>query len=194
MEATGSKHTDLTDIQLVALAKDDDQTAFFSLLQRYKDALLAHVLKFVPVVADAEDICQRSFEKAFVNIARYNSAYAFSTWLYNIARNEAIDHIRRSKTSISAISISDDASAIDVLTLDTPEEQIIVDQAVNQLNECIGKLQDNYKVVAQLRFVKDYSYEDIAEELSIPIGTVKTRINRARRALVEMLEENKRNL
>ena len=159
-------------------------------MRRYKDALLSHVLKFVPVVADAEDICQRSFEKAFVNIDKYNSAYAFSTWLYNIARNEAIDHIRRTRTSIPAVSISDDSSAVEIQSKETPEEQIIVDQAVDQMKESIGRLSENYRTVAELRFIRDYSYEDIAEELDIPIGTVKTRINRARKALMEMLEAN----
>jgi len=190
MASTGSKHTDLSDLQLVALAMSNDQSAFFSLLQRYKDALLSHVLKYVPLMADAEDICQRSFEKAFINIAKYDSTYAFSTWLYNIAKNQAIDHIRRSRSSLSAISISDDNTSVELLTLDTPEEQFIVDQAVNKLNECILQLSDRYRVVAELRFIKDYSYEDIAEELEMPMGTVKTRINRARKALVEMLEIN----
>lgn len=188
MASIGSKRTDLTDLQLVELAMNGDQSAFFSLLKRYKDALTSHVLKYVPVAADAEDICQRSFEKAFVNIAKFNSAYAFSTWLYNIARNEAIDHIRRSKSSISSISISDDNTSMELLTLDTPEEQFIVEQAVNKLNECILKLSDKYRTVAELRFIKDYSYDDISEELDMPIGTVKTRINRARKALVGMLE------
>lgn len=188
MASIGLKRTDLTDLQLVERAMGGDQSAFFSLLQRYKDALNAHVLKYVPVAADAEDICQRSFEKAFVNIAKFNSTYAFSTWLYNIARNEAIDHIRRSKSSISSISISDDNTSVELLTLDTPEEQFIVDQAVNKLNECVSKLSDRYRTVAELRFIKDYSYEDISEELDMPMGTVKTRINRARKALVGMLE------
>jgi len=190
MDSPGSKHTDLTDIQLISLALDDDQSAFFSLLQRYKDALLTHVLKYVPVVADAEDICQRSFEKAFVNIGKYNSAYAFSTWLYNIARNESIDHIRRTKASISSVSISDESNKIEILCPDTPEEQFIVDQALDQLDDCISKLSPTYREVAQLRFVMDYSYESIAEKLGVPIGTVKTRINRSRKMLIEMLEAN----
>ena len=188
MGKTGGKHTRHEDSQLVELALQQDQSAFKKLLEKYHGPLMAHVLKFVSVTEDAEDICQRSFEKAFMNIDRYNSRYAFSTWLYNIAQNEAIDHLRRSKAAINSVPISTEREALDVLSGTTPEEEFIIDQAVGELISGIQGLPDNYRKVAELRFIKDYAYEDIAEELQLPLGTVKTRINRARKMLEKIVE------
>ncbi|MBR4660093.1 MAG: sigma-70 family RNA polymerase sigma factor [Bacteroidales bacterium] len=189
MEKTGSKPTDLTDQQLVEMAAKGDQRAFSLLLVRYKDALLRFVLNIVPVLVDAEDICQKSFGKAFMNIDRYNPAYAFSTWLYNIARNESIDHLRRNQDSIGAVSITDDPKVLDISVSGTPEEQVIVDQAVARIVREIGQLPELYREVAELRFIKDYAYEDISSETGLALGTVKTRIRRARAMLVKTLEK-----
>ena len=188
MARTGEKHTKLDDLALVEMALQRDQGAFSLLLEKYRSALMTHVLKYVSVVEDAEDICQRSFEKAFMNIDRYNSQYAFSTWLYNIAQNEAIDHLRRSRTSINSVSISTEREALDVLSGSTPEDEFIIDQAVKQLMQGIRDLPAGYRQVAELRFIKDYAYEDIARELGLPLGTVKTRINRARKLLEKLVE------
>ena len=125
-----------------------------------------------------------------MNISRYNPGYAFSTWLYSIAQNEAIDHLRRTRTTLSPIPLADDPKVLEISVPDTPEEQVIVDQAVVRIITLIGQLPDNYRRVAELRFIKDYAYEDIAEALSLPLGTVKTRISRARALLVRQLEES----
>ena len=188
MAKTGEKRTKLEDIALVELALQRDQGAFALLLEKYRGSLMAHILKYVSVVEDAEDICQRSFEKAFMNIDRYNSQYAFSTWLYNIAQNEAIDHLRRSRASINSVPISEERDALDVMAASTPEEELIIDQAVSELISGIQHLPDSYRQVAELRFIKDYAYEDIAQELGLPLGTVKTRISRARKLLVKLVE------
>ena len=188
MARTGEKHTKLEDRALVELALQRDQGAFALLLEKYRSALMTHILKYVSVVEDAEDICQRSFEKAFMNIDRYNPRYAFSTWLYNIAQNEAIDHLRRSRASINSVPISSEREALEVLSGSTPEEEFIIDQAVSDLMGSIRNLPESYRQVAELRFIKDYAYEDIARELALPLGTVKTRINRARKLLEKMIE------
>ena len=188
MARTGEKHTKLEDRALVELALQRDQGAFALLLEKYRSALMTHILKYVTVVEDAEDICQRSFEKAFMNIDRYNPRYAFSTWLYNIAQNEAIDHLRRSRASINSVPISSEREALEVLSGSTPEEEFIIDQAVSDLMGSIRNLPESYRQVAELRFIKDYAYEDIARELALPLGTVKTRINRARKMLEKMIE------
>jgi len=183
MARTGKKHTELTDRELVNLALQNDQAAFASLLAKYRNALMRHIMKYVTVTEDVEDICQRSFEKAFVRIDRYDPKYAFSTWLYNIAQNEAIDHLRRMKSNIASVSISSDNEAMNVLSGITPEEEVIIDQAVSKMIMQIKSLPEGYREVAELRFIKDYAYEDISVELDIPIGTVKTRLNRARKML-----------
>ena len=188
MARTGEKHTRLEDLALVELALQRDQGAFALLLEKYRSALMSHILKYVTVVEDAEDICQRSFEKAFMNIERYNPQYAFSTWLYNIAQNEAIDHLRRSRASINSVPISLEREALDVLSGSTPEEEFIIDQAVSELISGIQSLPESYRQVAELRFIKDYAYEDIARELQLPLGTVKTRISRSRKLLEKIVE------
>lgn len=188
MAKTGEKPTKLEDIALVELALQRDQGAFALLLEKYRGSLMTHILKYVNVVEDAEDICQRSFEKAFMNIDRYNSQYAFSTWLYNIAQNEAIDHLRRSRASINSVPISEERDALDVMAATTPEEELIIDQAVSELISGIQRLPESYRQVAELRFIKDYAYEDIARELGLPLGTVKTRISRARKQLEKIVE------
>ena len=188
MAKTGEKPTKLEDIALVELALQRDQGAFALLLEKYRCSLMTHILKYVTVVEDAEDICQRSFEKAFMNIDKYNSQYAFSTWLYNIAQNEAIDHLRRSRASINSVPISEERDALDVMAATTPEEELIIDQAVSELISGIQRLPESYRQVAELRFIKDYAYEDIARELGLPLGTVKTRISRARKQLEKIVE------
>ena len=188
MAKTGEKPTKLEDLALVELALKRDQGAFALLLEKYRGSLMAHILKYVSVVEDAEDICQRSFEKAFMNIDRYNSQYAFSTWLYNIAQNEAIDHLRRSRAAINSVPITEDMEAMDVQDATTPEEEFIIDQAVRELISGIQNLPESYRQVAELRFIKDYAYEDIACALGLPLGTVKTRISRARKILEKIVK------
>lgn len=190
MAKTGSKLTNLTDKQLVELAWGGDQAPFFVLLEKYRESLISHILKFVPSVEDAEDISQRSFEKAFTNIDKYDPKFAFSTWLYNIAGNVAKDHIRKHKASQSSIPIVEDAIVMNITTDDTPEEKVIVDQAVAEVMAAIQSLPQSYLKVAELRFIKGYAYEEIAAELNIPLGTVKTKLNRARGILAQTLEIN----
>jgi len=187
MAKTGEKHTKLEDNALVELALQRDQGAFAQLLEKYRSSLMAHILKYVSVVEDAEDICQRSFEKAFMNIERYNPQYAFSTWLYNIAQNEAIDHLRRSRATINSVPISSEREALEVMAGSSPEEDFIIVQAVRELVESIQNLPEGYRQVAELRFIKDFAYEDIARTLNLPLGTVKTRINRSRKLLEKMV-------
>ena len=185
MEKTGSKRTNLTDRELIAQATSGDQAALTRLLDRYRGPLIAHLMNYVKVVEDAEDICQKSFLKVYMNIGRYDPSYAFSTWLYNIARNEAVDHLRRKSNSIAPLLVEQEGDAAEVAGADNPEEQIILDQAIAKSLEDIASLPETYREVAELRFLRDLSYEDIAQMLSLPMGTVKTRIRRARKLLME---------
>ena len=169
------------------LALQRDQGAFAQLLEKYRSSLMTHILKYVSVVEAAADICQSSFEKAFMNIERYNPQYAFSTWLYNIAQNEAIDHLRRSRATINSVPISSEREALEVMAGSSPEEDFIIVQAVRELVESIQNLPEGYRQVAELRFIKDFAYEDIARTLNLPLGTVKTRINRSRKLLEKMV-------
>ncbi len=187
MEKTGSKLINLSDKQLIQLALIKDQQAFAMLLNKYKSSLLAFISQYIPNREDAEDVCQRSFEKAFMNINKFNTQYAFSTWLFHIAQNEAIDHIRRVKQSTTSIDTINESEILNISSDEDPEEKVIIDQVVSNIISSIMSLPIGYRAVAELRFIKDYAYEDIAEELNMPIGTVKTKLNRARKMLNEMV-------
>lgn len=176
----------MDDRKLVAMAIDKQQAAFTQLLEKYRNALMSYIQSFVPGLEDAEDICQKSFTKAFLNIEKYNPQYAFSTWLYNIAQNEAIDHIRRDKRAIVPMPI-EESETLEGPHGVSPEDQVIMDQGVATLTASILALPDIYRTVAEMRFIKDYSYEFIAKEINVPLGTVKTRINRARKMLEKVV-------
>ena len=96
--------------------------------------------------------------------------------------------MRRSRATINSVPISSEREALEVLSGSTPEEDYIVVQAVRELIESIRNLPESYRQVAELRFIKDYAYEDIARELQLPLGTVKTRINRSRKLLEKIVE------
>lgn len=179
----------MTDKELAYSALHSDRDAFSLLLDKYREPLLAFVLKYVAIREDAEDICQKSFEKAYLNLARYDPEYAFSTWLYSIAHNEAIDHLRKFKNSINAVSTTTSPDVINTVFSDTPEDTVIIAQSVSEIIDHIHNLPEGYRRVAELRFIKDYAYEDIAAELNIPVGTVKTKLSRARKILVECVKD-----
>lgn len=186
MAKIGSKHSNSDDYALVIAARDGDQKAFAALYDKYRSSLLAFLLKYVSITEDAEDICQRSFEKAFMNIGKYNPQYAFSTWLYIIAQNEAIDHIRKARNALRSVSLSGDEADLRGASMTySPEEIVILKQDMDHFTERILQLPEIYRDVAKLRFLRDYAYEEIANELNITLGAVKTRINRAKKILRE---------
>lgn len=164
---------------------NNDKETFALLMERYREQVISFILKYVNVREDAEDICQRSFEKAFFNISLYDEKYAFSTWIYTIARNEAIDHLRKNKASVNAVSLTTAPEMLNAVFSDTPENKVISEQSVAEMIDKIRNLPEGYRRVAELRFIKDFAYEDIAAELGLPLGTVKTKINRARKMLTQ---------
>ena len=159
MEKTGSKLTNLTDEELVSLALEQNQ----------------------------------SFQKAFSQIGTYNPAYRFSTWLYRIARNTAFDHIGRKdreKSNLPTTSISEQLAEMNEIpaTMHNPEDEIINQQEYDKWIANIDKLKDDYRIVAKMNLIDNFGYKEIADELEIPINTVKTRIRRAKAQLMKMME------
>ncbi len=187
------------DFELVKQARLGDQKAFADLMGFYKDPLFFMLLKMVNNRSDAEDLAIEAFGKAFKNIDNYTPNYAFSTWLFKIASNNCIDFLRRKKTNHKHISIDgaspESLDGIDsTLTLQSnapdPEENIIIQQKEKLLQTVISKLNPRYRKLIELRYFKDYSYFEIAEELNIPVGTVKARLFRSRNLLLNTLKEN----
>jgi RNA polymerase sigma-70 factor (ECF subfamily) len=175
------------DLLLVELAKNGNEKAFSSLLNRYRDSIYFMLLKMVSNTSDAEDLTIEAFGKAFRNIDSFTPDFAFSTWLFKIATNNCIDFIRKKQVSPATIDhIQDDLENLTVniqSDLPDPEETLINDQKVAVLRDIVNQLKPRYRNLIELRYYKEYSYEEIASELKLPIGTVKAQLYRAKSLL-----------
>ncbi|MBA7545343.1 ECF RNA polymerase sigma factor SigW [subsurface metagenome] len=181
------------DFRLVQLAREGDQKAYAELLGRYRDAIYYMLLKMVNNPSDAEDLTIEAFGKAFKNIEQYTPHFAFSTWLFKIASNNCIDFIRKKRGSHISIDQGQEeqdtvSDSIQASTLD-PEENLIKQQKVILTRTIVTKLKPRYRRLIELRYFKEYSYEEIAEELDLPIGTVKAQLFRARELLYNILKK-----
>lgn len=193
MERTGLKLTELTDKELVDLALEQNQAAFIVLYTRYIAGVKSHISRYISLTEDKEDVALESFQKAFSQIASYNPEYKFSTWLYTIARNTALDHISRKdreKSNMPTTSISETISELNDIpaAMHNPEEDIINQQEYDKWLANIEKLKDDYRTVAKMNLIDHFGYKEIAEELDLPINTVKTKIRRAKATLLKMME------
>ena len=194
MAETGSKHTEKTDLELIRMALDapEAEAAFFHLYARYHAGVTAHIAKYVSNSDEIEDICMESFEKAFKQLATYRSENRFSTWIFRIARNTAFDHMSREKVRGQKIETTpidySDLDPVDVPSdSDSPEEAVISSQDHENFLACLEGLPSLYRDVAKMCFIDNLGYKEIAEQSGLPMGTVKTRIRRAKNIVVQMM-------
>ena len=193
MATTGSKLINLSDTELVSLALEQNQAAFIVLYTRYNAGVRNHISRYISQKEDVEDICLESFQKAFSQIASFNSEYKFSTWLYRIARNTAFDYLSkhdRQKNNMPTTSINEDLAELKELpaTMHNPEEDIIKQQEYDKWLTNIEKLKEDYKMVAKMNLIDNFGYKEIADALDMPINTVKTKIRRAKAQLLKMMD------
>lgn len=186
------------DLILVEQARGGSEKAFASLLNRYRDSIYYMLLKMVNNSSDAEDLTIEAFGKAFRNIDSYTPNFAFSTWLFKIATNNCIDFIRKKQSSPSIIDHGqmDDMDNYTInIQSDTPdpEEALIIRQRVANLRDVVSQLKPRYRNLIELRYFKEYSYEEISDELSLPIGTVKAQLFRAKTLLYNILNKTERH-
>lgn len=185
------------DLRLVEAARKGDQKAYAELMDRYRDSVYYMLIKMVGNSSDAEDLTIEAFGKAFRNINNYVPTFAFSTWLFRIATNNCIDFIRKKKSTISSIDHRNEhqESITAQLPADTPdpEEEMIIKQKSDQLKQVIKLLRPQYRTLIELRFFKEYSYDEIAKELGIPLGTVKAQIYRAKELLFNILNKSSKS-
>ena len=179
------------DLLLVELAKNGNEKAFSSLLNRYRDSLYFMLLKMVNNASDAEDLTIEAFGKAFRSLDSFTPDYAFSTWLFKIATNNCIDFIRKKQISPAPIDqLQEDLEHITVSLqsdMPDPEETLINDQKIAVLRDIVNQLKPRYRNLIELRYYKEYSYEEISSELKLPIGTVKAQLFRAKTLLYNIL-------
>jgi RNA polymerase sigma factor (sigma-70 family) len=188
MEVTnGLSEKAKNDLLLVEKARAGSELAFASLMNRYRDSIYYMLLKMVNNPSDAEDLTIEAFGKAFRNLDSFTPDFAFSTWLFKIATNNCIDFIRKKQISPSPLDQWQDD--IDNLTvniqsdLPDPEESLINDQKIAVLRGIVNQLKPRYRTLIELRYYKEYSYEEISSELNLPIGTVKAQLYRAKSLL-----------
>jgi RNA polymerase sigma-70 factor (ECF subfamily) len=191
----------LKDYQLVRNAIDTgDQKAYAELMSRYKDSIYFMLLKMVNNRDDADDLTIEAFGKAFKNIKQYTPDYAFSTWLFKIATNNCIDFIRKKRKQTFSIDKGLETDDGGELTIDIrssqpdPEENLMKKQKVLMMRDVVERLKPRYKKLVELRYFQERSYEEIAEELNLPLGTVKAQLFRAREFLYQIMKNSEHKL
>ena len=185
------------DFELVQKALKGDEKAFARLLARYKDAIYFMLLKMVNNRSDAEDLTLEAFGKAFKNLHQYSPTYAFSTWLFKIASNNCIDFLRKKKGTFVSIENNEQNDTAEQIKIPSkepnPEEKLIRMQKAILLRKVVRRLKPRYQTLVELRYFREFSYEEIAKELNLPLGTVKAQLFRAREMLFKMIESTEMN-
>lgn len=189
-----SKQNRKEDHELVRQALDGNQGAFARLRDKYWGSLNAMLFKMVRNQLDAEDLTQEAFIKAFASLKSFNFQYAFSTWLYKIASNNCIDYLRkrRLKTVSYDEPVKTNKGEMEMQLPDTssplPDAPLTAQERTKILKQAIDDLPEKYRVVIDLRHNQEMEYQDIAEELGLPLGTVKAHLFRARARLLKALQ------
>ncbi|MBD0321698.1 MAG: sigma-70 family RNA polymerase sigma factor [Gemmatimonadetes bacterium] len=189
--------TSVSDHELVTRAQQGSEKAYRELLGRFQRPVFSIIYRMIRDREQAEDLAQETFVRVFNNIDRYDPRYKFSSWIFKIATNLTIDHIRRkeldtvsidgSRNAVTAEQI--EATSITIASPDeNPEELLEAKELGEEIETAIGKLRPEYRAAILLRHVDGREYQEIAEILSLPLGTVKTYIHRGRNELREQLQ------
>lgn len=185
------------DLRLVERALNGDQLAYAKLMEMYRESIYFMMLKMVRVDDDAEDLTLEAFGKAFNRLHQYSPSYAFSTWLFKIASNNAIDFIRKKRikvTSMDAAYMNADGEAVGIdLQSDEkdPEEVAMHGEKVVMMREVVQRLKPRYRDLIEKRYFEELSYEEISVDMDLPLGTVKAQLFRARAFLADMIQNTK---
>ena len=186
----------LDDRALVKLVVEGDSRAFEPLFLRHKDTIYAMLVKRATNSDDVEDLLQEAFMKAFVNINRYNPNYDFGAWICTIAKNTFVDFNRSRRNKAlnpeNNLPLEGRCTTNAQAVSPTPEESIINAQQRAQIERYIATLPEDYRELFVLRFIEEYTYEEIAEALQMKLGTVKTRIFRVRAMMCKKITDGEK--
>ena len=189
-----ASQSSLEDDKWVQLAVKGDEKAYAELSNKYQKPLYFHIRKMIRETDYVEDLVQDIFMKAFKNLKNYKNDYAFSTWLYRIATNHTIDYLRKKKLhtfSINTDSSDEDQAPIQLEDEDShTDEPMIRRQRKNKVHEAIDQLPEKYRRIILKRHIEEKSYQEISEEMDIPLGTVKAHIFRARELLYKYMKDS----
>jgi RNA polymerase sigma factor (sigma-70 family) len=196
MKEEKAKLKKLSDIELVKQALNGNDSAYTELMNRYKKKVEIIVSRLVK--KEVEDLVQEIFTKAFTSLSTFKSEFSFSTWLYKIATNHCIDHIRKRKISTYSLDeeleLEEDTVHREIPDWSkTPDYELLRKEKNEIIHQAINSLPEHYRKVIILRHFEDKSYEEIAKELKLPIGTVKIHLFRARELLYKKLKDKLRH-
>lgn len=183
----------LTDTEVVDLVLAGDRDAFSMLVERYQKGLVNYIFHMARNYEEALELTQEVFLKVYTSLDKFDRQYKFSTWLYKIASNHTIDHLRRQKmecTSIEATQEDEDRPDLPLESHEqSPHEALQMKVILSQTWDAIQRLPESYRELIVLRHFNFRSYEEMAKITGLPVGTVKNRIFRARQILMEELKD-----
>jgi RNA polymerase sigma-70 factor (ECF subfamily) len=174
--------------QLISAALAGDSASFGVLVTRYQSRLFNCVLGVIADTEEAEDVVQESFVQAYLKLDSFQQNSRFFTWLYRIAFNNALSRRRRRKSAASLDQAREAGVAEPISRFDAPDHAILQSENVRRIRVAMAKLSEDHRIILELREMQEMAYEDIAEYLVISIGTVRSRLSRARNALKLELE------
>ena len=179
-----------SDKELILRFQQGDELAYVELVNRYRDRLMNFVFRFVGSFEEAEDIVQDTFVKLYQKKDYYRPISEFSTWIFTIASNLAKTELRkRKRRKVSYLSqIGIEEKDFDIPVEDTTDEETVGEYTESQIQDAIQSLQLHFRTALILRDIEELSYEEISKILDVPLGTIKSRINRARLQLQEKLK------
>jgi RNA polymerase sigma-70 factor (ECF subfamily) len=176
------------DAHLVEASRNGDRDAFGELVLRYQDRLYHTVVHVVGSAEDALDVVQESFVQAYLKLESFRGNSAFYTWLYRIAMNRAISRRRRAKPTLSVEQTREVSGSEPIDQGDAPEARLMRAEQADQVHEALAALSEEHRTILVLREMEGCCYDSIAEILELPVGTVRSRLHRARLQLKAELE------
>jgi len=181
-----------SDEKLILRFQEGDINAYNELVKRYKDRLLNFVLRYFNNVEQAEDVVQDTLIKLYTHASYYKNVAKFSTWIFTIAKNNALTELRKNKRKRTDSLWTDDGQVIDINSKEESLDSKVQNEiAIDQLNKFLDEIPENFRMAVVLRDFQELSYEEINKILEIPIGTIKSRINRGRIQLAEKMKHFK---
>ena len=198
LQTLSTEHSDMndkfkySDEKLILRFQEGDINAYNELVKRYKDRLLNFVLRYFNNVEQAEDVVQDTLIKLYTHASYYKNIAKFSTWIFTIAKNNALTELRKNKRKKTDSLWTDDGQVIDINSKEESLDSKVQNEiAIDQLNKFLDEIPENFRMAVVLRDFQELSYEEISKILEIPIGTIKSRINRGRIQLAEKMKHFK---
>jgi len=188
------RYKELSDSELIDVILKKNSEAYRELFDRYNRKLFVYILHLVGDREETEDILQNVFTKTYRNIKNFDQTRKFSSWIYRIAHNEAVNYLKRrnKRYIVSWEDVSTSKDKLDIASADMPvEEKWMHEEVTKEIHDALEKLPPKYKEILTMRYYAEYSYEKIGKIMGKPVNTVGTLINRAKKKLFEVVSKGR---